>query len=101
MTKLRVILGDQLSASISSLEDIEKNDSILICEVMEEATYVQHHPKKIVFLFSAMRHFAEELKSKAHNVRHVKLTDKENTGTIMSGLKCQTRWAWRSLAMAA
>ena len=27
-------------------------------EVVEEATYVPHHPQKIAFLFSAMRHFA-------------------------------------------
>jgi len=81
MTKtLRLILGDQLSQNISSLKDCDKaNDIILMCEVMCEATYVKHHKKKIVFLFSAMRHFAEELVQNAYNVRYVKLDDTENS----------------------
>ena len=53
MTKLCFILGDQLSESISSLTVIDKQDDLVfLCEVMEEATYVAHHPKKIAFLFS-------------------------------------------------
>ncbi len=59
MTTLRLILGDQLSTSISSLNDCDKaKDIILMCEVWQEATYVKHHKKKIAFLLSAMRHFA-------------------------------------------
>ena len=62
MTTLRLILADQLSPSIASLRGADKTrDVILLCEVMEEASYVPHHPKKIAFLFSAMRHFAEAL----------------------------------------
>lgn len=34
-----------------------------MAEVVEEATYVAHHPKKIAFLFAAMRHFADELRA--------------------------------------
>lgn len=82
MTTLRLILGDQLSPSISSIENAAVNDVILMCEVMEEATYVRHHPKKIALLFSAMRHFAEELKAKKYNVRYVKLDDPDNTGSF-------------------
>lgn len=82
MSKLRLVLGDQLSHSISSLGDIESSDTVLICEVMEEATYVKHHPKKIAYLFSAMRHFSEELKQKGIKVRYIKLTDPANTGNF-------------------
>lgn len=82
MTSLRLILGDQLSPSISSLEDVATGDVVLMCEVMEEATYVRHHPKKIAFLFSAMRHFAEELKNKGYSGQYVTLDDLENTGSI-------------------
>ncbi len=57
-------------------------DSVLIVEVMEEATYVRHHKKKIAFLFSAMRHFADELRRLGINVRYVKLEDSENTGSF-------------------
>ena len=53
-----------------------------MCEVMEEATYVRHHPKKIAFLFAAMRHFAAELSDKGLQVRYVTLTDPDNTGSL-------------------
>ena len=82
MTSLRLILGDQLSPSISSLEDVSEGDAVLMCEVREEATYVRHHPKKIAFLFSAMRHFAEELKNKGYSLHYVTLDDPENTGSF-------------------
>ena len=36
---------------------------ILMMEVWDEATYVRHHKQKIVLIFSAMRHFAEELRA--------------------------------------
>ena len=79
MPALRIILGDQLSNEISSLSGINaEEDIVLICEVFAEATYVKHHKKKIVFLFSAMRHFAEELRvEKNYQVEYLKLNDPE------------------------
>ncbi len=82
MTTIRLILGDQLSACVSSLRDAKPEDIILICEVMEEATYVPHHPKKIAFLFSAMRHFAQELREQHKNVRYIALDDADNTNSF-------------------
>lgn len=83
MGKLRLILGDQLSLNMSSLKDADKAaDIILMAEVMEEATYVRHHKKKIAFLFSAMRHFADELEEAGFNVRYVKLDDEKNEGSL-------------------
>jgi deoxyribodipyrimidine photolyase-related protein len=74
MKTLRIILGDQLSESIAALRSVDKdNDTVMICEVIEEATYVPHHPKKIAFLFSAMRHFAKYLQDNGINVRYIKL----------------------------
>lgn len=56
------VLGDQLSMSLSSLGGADPGqDVILMCEVLEEASYVQHHKLKIALIFSAMRHFAQEL----------------------------------------
>lgn len=81
MTKLCFLLGDQLSESLSSLTAIEKHDGLVfLCEVMEEATYVGHHPKKIAFLFSAMRHFAKYLSELGYQVRYTKYDDVDNTG---------------------
>ena len=77
MTTLRIILGDQLSPDISSLDGLNvEKDIILMCEVWDEATYVKHHKKKIAFLFSAMRHFAKDLKAKNINLIYYCL-DKE------------------------
>ena len=88
MTALRLILGDQLSESISSLNDYNPNtDTILICEVWDEATYVKHHKKKIVLLFSAMRHFAEMLRSKGFNIQYIPLDHPENTGSLQGEIK--------------
>ena len=83
MATLYLIMADQLSASIASLQQLDgKSDTVMFCEVMEEATYVPHHPKKIGFLFSAMRHFSAELEAKGIKVRYVKLDDAENTGSF-------------------
>lgn len=88
MSVLRLVLGDQLSHSISSLENCDKeNDIILMCEVYDEATYVKHHKKKIAFLFSAMRHFAEELKSEGFKILYSKLDDADNAGSFKGEVK--------------
>jgi len=77
------ILGDQLNLDISSLNDFDlSNDLIWMCEVKEEAHYVKHHKKKIAFIFSAMRHFAEELKNKKYRVHYSKLDNKNNQGSF-------------------
>lgn len=74
------IFGDQLSLEISSLAKVNKaNDIILMCEVQAEAVAVKHHKKKIVFVFSAMRHFAAVLTRLGYKVRYVKIDEAENT----------------------
>jgi len=94
MTVLRVILGDQLSKNISSLHDADKeSDIILLCEVNSEATYVQHHKKKIAFIFSAMRHFAKDLISDGFHVVYTTLDDEENAGSFSGEImRCMSRY---------
>lgn len=83
MSTLRLILGDQLSTSISSLSDCDPSqDIVLMCEVWDEATYVKHHKKKIAFVFSAMRHFAEDLRQDGLSVHYTKLDDAESSGAL-------------------
>ena len=80
---LVLILGDQLSTGMSSLRRADpERDRVLMAEVMEEATYVRHHKKKIALVFSAMRHFADELRRAGWHVDYVRLEDPENTGSI-------------------
>ena len=57
-----LVLGDQLTDAVAALREGDPaHDVVVMAEVADEAGYVPHHPKKIAFCFSAMRHFAEEL----------------------------------------
>lgn len=83
MVRIVAILGDQLSPDISSLKKADKtSDIVLMAEVMGEATYVRHHPKKIALIFSAMRHFAAELRAEGWAVDYVQLEDPQNSGSF-------------------
>jgi deoxyribodipyrimidine photolyase-related protein len=83
MKTLALFLGDQLSPSIAALKACDRADTVvLIAEVAAEATYVRHHKKKIAFLFSAMRHFAEELRAAGWTVDYVTLDDPGNSGSL-------------------
>ncbi len=85
---LILILGDQLTPEISSLKDADpETDRVLMAEVAAEATYVKHHPKKIIFCFSAMRHFAEELRAAGVTVDYTRLDDAENAGDLTGEVK--------------
>lgn len=62
--RIGLILGDQLTPTLASLRVLDPaTDRLVMAEVTEEATYVRHHPQKIALIFSAMRHFAEELRA--------------------------------------
>jgi deoxyribodipyrimidine photolyase-related protein len=87
MTTLRLVLGDQLSAGLTALADIDPvNDVVLMLEVEEECRYVPHHQQKIVLFLSAMRHFALELHQQGIQVDYVRLDDRANTGSLTSEL---------------
>ena len=85
MASLILVLGDQLTDNLPAIANATKTqDTILMAEVREEATYVKHHKKKIAFLFSAMRHFAQELKDNNYNVDYVTYTDERNKGSLLA-----------------
>jgi deoxyribodipyrimidine photolyase-related protein len=80
---LRLVLGDQLSDSLSSLTDMDAaRDIVLMAEVMDEATYVAHHKQKFVLVFSAMRQFARRLRARGITVRYVRLGDAGATPSL-------------------
>lgn len=85
MKNLCVVLWDQLSLSLSSLKKANKQtDIILLCEDWHDATYVKHHKKKLVLIFSAMRHFAKDLQEAGYNVKYIRLEDSEHKGTLLA-----------------
>jgi len=80
---IRLVLGDQLTRGLASLADLDPaKDVVLMAEVIEEVTYVRHHKRKVAFLFSAMRHFAEELRADGITVDYIRLDDEDNSGSF-------------------
>ena len=87
MSRLVLVLGDQLSEGLSALrEGNRESDTVVMAEVMEEATYVRHHPKKIALVFAAMRKFAAKLEAEGWTVAYAQLDDTENAGSIVGEL---------------
>lgn len=81
--RLVLVLGDQLSGDIAALREADKTaDIVIMAEVMDEASYVPHHPKKIAFVFAAMRKFAARLEREGWQLRYTRLDDPDNTGSI-------------------
>ncbi|GJD28821.1 (6-4) photolyase [Methylobacterium adhaesivum] len=92
MSTLRFILGDQLTRTIPTLDGLDPaEDTVLLVEVMEEATYVPHHKQKIVLVLAAMRHFAQDLRAEGIRVDYVRLDDPENTGSFTGELERAAR----------
>lgn len=81
------MLGDQLTPDVAALKAADKsNDIVVMAEVRGEATYVSHHPKKIAFLFTAMRKFAAELVQNGWMVYYTKYDDPDNSHSITGEL---------------
>ena len=87
VTRLVLVLGDQLSRDLSALREADKaRDVVVMAEVAQEAEYVRHHPKKIALVFAAMRKFARALEEDGWNLRYTPLDDPENAGSIVGEL---------------
>ena len=66
---LVLVLGDQLGFAHGALKTARPGvDTILMAEVAEEASYVRHNRHKIAFIFSAMRHFRDDLRERGFQV---------------------------------
>lgn len=81
---LLLVLGDQLSLSLTTLKDAPSNAVIAMCEVSDEARYVPHHIHKIGLFMAAMRHFAHTLSEKGFNVHYSRIDDADNTQSLVS-----------------
>ncbi|MEM1075397.1 MAG: cryptochrome/photolyase family protein [Pseudomonadota bacterium] len=83
VTRLVLVLGDQLSDRLSALREADRaSDVVVMAEVADEAGYVKHHPKKIALIFAAMRKFAQHLSETGWNVLYTHFDDTENAGSI-------------------
>ncbi len=81
--RLVLILGDQLTPTIAALRTADKaRDVVVMAEVMEEGTYVPHHPQKIALVLTAMRKFAQALRHDGWRVAYARLDDPETGPSI-------------------
>ena len=57
------ILGDQLSPGIASLQGVAREECVvLLIESIERSRQLPYHVQKNALVWSAMRHFAAELR---------------------------------------
>ena len=101
MVTLVLVLGDQLTPGMAALQAADPaRDVVVMAEVKAEATYTWHHKRKIALIFSAMRHFAEELRGAGWTVAYTRYDDPENAGSIPGELlrRAGERGATRVLA---
>ncbi len=81
--RLILVLGDQLTETISALSAADKSrDIVVMAEVMAEGTSTAHHPQKIAMILTAMRKFSVHLRGQGWHVAYSKLDDVENTQSI-------------------
>ncbi|WP_412505830.1 cryptochrome/photolyase family protein [Roseovarius sp. SYSU LYC5161] len=87
MSRLVLVLGDQLSLNLSALRAADKDtDIVVMAEVADETAYVPHHPKKIALVLSAMRHFAAALRAAGWQVAYSRLDDPDAPASIPDAL---------------
>jgi deoxyribodipyrimidine photolyase-related protein len=73
--KLLLVLGDQLDENSLIFEHADpEQDEVWMAETHTEATHVWCHKLRLVFFFSAMRHFADMLRRKGFTVHYHPLT---------------------------
>jgi deoxyribodipyrimidine photolyase-related protein len=87
VTRLVLVLGDQLSPDLAALRAADKaQDIIVMAEVLGEGRYVPHHPQKIALVLTAMRKFARSLRAAGWTVAYSKLDDADNNHSICGEL---------------
>ncbi|WP_299547628.1 cryptochrome/photolyase family protein [uncultured Tateyamaria sp.] len=87
MSRLILVLGDQLTEGVAALKAADKSsDVVVMAEVAEEGSYVPHHPKKIALILAAMRKFAARLRGDGWTVAYSELDDTGNSQSICGEL---------------
>lgn len=70
------ILGDQLNPQQAALQSISSQETpIILIESLQHIKIRQYHKQKLVFIWSAMRHFAAELRQQGYNVTYAESED--------------------------
>jgi len=88
MSNLILVLGDQLDTENPALTGLDPSrDCVLMIEAAGEATHVWSHKARITLFLSAMRHFAETLRSRNLPLQYLQLNNNAET-TLAARLAC-------------
>lgn len=88
---LVLVLGDQLDEASAAFDGFDpEQDAILQMEVLEEATYIPQHKRRLAFFFAAMRHFRDVQRGRGRHVYYSTIDDPLNRGTFTGEVR---RWA--------
>ncbi|WP_245213885.1 cryptochrome/photolyase family protein [Rhodoferax sp. AJA081-3] len=80
---LVIVLGDQLDAQSTALQDFDRTqDVVWMAEVAEESTHVWSTKQRIAVFLSAMRHFAQDLRTQGLPMVYTRLDAADNQGTL-------------------
>lgn len=91
MSRLRLILGDQLNVKHSWFREPERSASgdviYVLMEVRSETDYVVHHAQKVLGIFAAMRGFSNALQAAGFRVHYIRLSDADNQQDFIGNLR--------------
>jgi deoxyribodipyrimidine photolyase-related protein len=76
------ILGDRLDLNQTTLQscvDLKSSTAVILIESLNHVRLRPYHQQKLVLVWSAMRHFARELKRDGWNVSYEIVDDFEST----------------------
>ena len=66
-----LVQADQLSSRTNLLQECPSRETVLILiESLEELRLLPFHKQRLIFVLSAMRHFAKELKAAGFTVEY-------------------------------
>ncbi|WP_395740738.1 cryptochrome/photolyase family protein [Prosthecobacter sp.] len=84
VSRLILVLGDQLDLKSAALEDFDaKYDAVWMAEVAEESTKVWSTKARIAMFITAMRHFREALREKGWKVIYHEMGEWPNFGEAL------------------
>ncbi|MCF8148408.1 MAG: cryptochrome/photolyase family protein [Sulfuritalea sp.] len=83
MRNLVIVLGDQLSEDASAFAGFDPvQDAVWMAEVDEESTHIISSKQRTTLFLSAMRHFAQDLRTKGWVLHYCEIDSEGNTGTL-------------------
>ncbi|UXH77404.1 cryptochrome/photolyase family protein [Roseateles amylovorans] len=86
MAELRtlvLVLGDQLDLDASAFDDFDSGqDAVWMAEVAQESRHVWSGQPRIALFLSAMRHFAQALRSAERTLHYTALDAADNAGSL-------------------